>query len=226
MIVSIHQPNFFPWIGYFYKIAKSDAFVILDDVQYTKNSFINRNKIKTINGEQWLTMPVIHSGKFGQSIKDVEIQFFDKNYKKIKNTLQMNYTKSTFYKEIIVMFDEYYDTAPNLVSINEFFIQWVLKYLSIDTLIYKSSELKNIQGESTDRLISICEQLNADKYLAGFGSKKYQDSEKFMNHDIEATVYDFRHPIYPQLWGDFIPNLSILDILFNVGKDTSKIICK
>lgn len=220
MVVAIHQPNFFPWIGYFYKIYQSDIFVLLDDVQYTKNSFINRNRIKSINGEQWLTMPVSHSGKFGQNINEVEIQNFEKNFKKIKSTLQMNYGKSNNFHEVISIFEEYDEHHTNLASFNEFFIRRIVKYLNIETPIIKSSELTNIEGESTDRLVSICKQLKAKKYLAGFGSKKYQDSESFLSQGIESVVYDFVHPIYPQLWGDFIPNLSIIDILCNTGKDS------
>jgi len=225
MTVGIHQPNFLPWIGYFYKIYKSDVFVILDDVQYTKNSFINRNRIKSPAGEQWLTMPVLHSGKFGQSINEVDIQFFEKNFKRLKNSLHSNYAKSTYFKEVMVMFEQFDDFEVKLSSFNEYFIRWILDYLEIKTQIFRSSELINIEGESTDRLISICKQLHADKYLAGFGSKKYQEDDKFLIHGIDNVVYDFTHPQYNQLWGEFIPNLSIIDILFNAGKDTSKIIC-
>ena len=95
--IAIHQPNYLPWIGYFYKIAKSDIFVLLDDVQYTKNSFINRNRIKTLKGVDWLSLPVIHSGKFGQLIKDVEIIAIEKSFKKITGTLNANYAKSKYF---------------------------------------------------------------------------------------------------------------------------------
>jgi len=226
MIVAIHQPNFLPWLGFFYKISKSDVFVLLDDVQYSKNSFINRNRIKSAKGEQWLTMPVMHSGKFGQSINEVEIPFFEKNYKKLLHTIQLNYSKSKYYTDIMQMFENYHDFNVRLSEFNEYFITWILQYLNINTSIYKSSEMKNIQGQSTDRLVSICKELKADKYLAGFGSKKYQENEKFISQGIETIVYDFVHPIYPQLWNNFIPNLSIIDLLMNMGKESSKFFSK
>lgn len=220
MIVSIHQPNFIPWIGYFYKIAQSDIFVLLDDVNYSKNSFINRNKIKTPNGEQWLTIPVIHSGKFGQKINEVQLQFFEKNLRKVKNSLQSNYSKSTYFKEIFEIFEKYDDFSASLSEFNEYFIISILEYLDIKTKIVKSSDLKNVSGESTERLVSICKELGADKYLAGFGSKNYQDDELFSSKNISPIVSKFEHPLYNQLWGDFISNLSIVDLIMNEGKNS------
>ena len=128
MIVAIHQPNFLPWLGFFYKISKSDAFVLLDDVQYSKNSFINRNRIKSPNGEQWLTMPVLHTGKFGQNINEVEISFFEKNYKKLMHAIQLNYSKSKYYIDIMQMFEDYHDFNAKLSTFNEYFIDWILHY--------------------------------------------------------------------------------------------------
>lgn len=219
MIVSIHQPNFIPWIGYFYKIAKSDIFVILDDVDYTKNSFINRNRIKTPNGAQWLTIPVIHAGRSGQHINEVEIQFFEKNYRKIKSSLQSNYSKSKYYNEVISIFENYNSFNDNLAKFNEYFIRNIANYLGLKTKIIRSSDLNNIRGESTERLVSICSELQASSYLAGFGSTSYQDDKLFFDAKIKPIVYDFIHPIYNQLWGDFESNLSIVDLIMNEGTE-------
>jgi hypothetical protein len=161
---------------------------------------------------------VIHSGKFGQNINEVEIRDFEKNFKKIRSTIQTNYGKSNYYNEIMSIYDASKDHTSNLATFNEFLIRSIVKFLNIDTRIIRSSELKNIEGESTNRLVSICKELKADKYLAGFGSKKYQDSESFLTQGIESVVYDFVHPVYHQLWGNFIPNLSIIDFLFNTDK--------
>ena len=154
-----------------------------------------------------------------------EIKKF-KNYKKLLHTIQLNYSKSKYYTDIMQMFENYHDFNVRLSEFNEYFITWILQYLNINTSIYKSSEMKNIQGQSTDRLVSICKELKADKYLAGFGSKKYQENEKFISQGIETIVYDFVHPIYPQLWNNFIPNLSIIDLLMNMGKESSKFFSK
>lgn len=224
MIVAIHQPNFIPWTGYFYKIFCSDVFVILDDVQYTKNSFINRNRIKTPSGEQWLTVPVLHSGNFGQNINQVVVLNPSKFYSKIKSTLRMNYIKSPYFSEVFGIIEPLLDSEPNISLLNESIIRAFAIYLKFPARIIKSSEINGIEGESTERLVNICLSLGASEYLAGFGSKKYQDSDIFASKGINTGIYNFKHPVYSQLWGEFIPNLSFIDLLFNAGPDTIKYI--
>lgn len=220
MIAAIHQPNFLPWIGYFYKIINSDVFILLDDVQYTKNSFINRNKIKTQNGEQWLTIPVKHTGHFGDLIKDISIDSAEKAEKKIKGTLIGSYKKAKYFDEVFNFLEFSFAKESGISSLNDKLIKKVCIYLGINTKIIKSSDLNLSENNSTDKLVNICKDLGADKYLAGFGSKNYQDNEKFKQAGIECEVYDFKHPVYQQLWGDFIPNLSIIDLLFNFGNNS------
>lgn len=223
MIVSIHQPNFIPWIGYFYKIKNSDVFVILDNVQFTKNGFTNRNKIKTPQGESWLTYPVIQSGKFGQNISDCLVFNKEINTRKILASISGNYKKSPY-------FDKYYgsltellnSSSDNLCEINCKLIHWIVEELGITTKIVKASDLPNIKGESTERLVSICRELYATHYLAGLGAKKYQDDELFTSANINIINTPFTYPVYNQLWKDFIPNLTVLDVLFNCGDDAKK----
>jgi len=225
MIISIHQPNFIPWIGYFFKIYKSDVFVILDNVQFTKNGFTNRNQIKTPSGPNWLTLPVIQSGKFGQNINECVIFNKSLNTKKIINSLSGNYKKAKY-------FDPYFDKISailneaddSLCKLNIALLRWVLIELEIKTKIITSSELENIEGESTERLISICKKLNGTKYLVGLGGKKYQKDELFEQNNIELINTPFKYPTYTQLWNDFLPNLSIVDVLFNCGPDTKTIL--
>jgi hypothetical protein len=218
MIVAIHQPNFIPWSGYFFKILKADVFVLLDDVQFTKNSFINRNRIKTPEGAQWITLPVLQSGNFGQKINQIELFNSKLYFKKIKGTLNANYRKAPFFDEVFELINPTLIDANKLVSVNELIIKNICKYLNIKKEIINSSSLTSISGESTDRLVSICKHIKATDYLAGFGSKNYQDNLKFNEAGINPLVYEFKHPVYNQLWGDFIPNLSIVDLLFNHGK--------
>jgi hypothetical protein len=225
MIVSIHQPNFVPWIGYFFKIQKSDVFVLLDNVQFTKNGFTNRNRIKTPQGENWLTLPVIQSGKFGQNIDQCTIFNKDLHVKKILNSLHGNYKKAKY-------FDLYFDKisailntpGDNLCHLNSALIKWIVSELGINTKIVSSSELNGIEGESTGRLVSICKHLGGTKYLAGLGAKKYQEDELFNSNHIEIINTPFKYPSYTQLWGEFVPNLSVLDIMFNCGEETKTIL--
>lgn len=225
MTISIHQPNFIPWIGYFFKIYKSDTFVILDNVQFTKNGFTNRNRIKTPQGENWLTLPIIQSGKFGQNITECVIFNKKIHTKKILNSLHGNYKKTNY-------FDNYFDKisgilnepGDNLCQLNIRLIEWIVSELEIKTKIVTASALDNIEGESTERLVSICRKLNGTKYLAGLGAKKYQEDELFSRNTIEIINTPFKYPNYQQMWGEFIPNLSVIDVLFNCGPETKNIL--
>jgi hypothetical protein len=225
MIVSIHQPNFLPWLGYFYKIAKSDIFVLLDDVQYSKNSFINRNRIKTPQGEMWLTLPVIQSGNFGQNIVDCIILRKEASVKKLLNSIKLNYAKAPYFRK-------YYDElvyvmqskTEHLAELNTELIKWACNCLHIDTPLVTSSSLSIPQKQSTERLIQICKALDGTAYLCGKGGTKYQDEAMFAANDIKVTTSSFNHPVYHQQWGTFLPELSVIDLLFNEGDNSMNII--
>jgi hypothetical protein len=224
-LASIHQPNFLPWIGFFYKIKKSDIFILLDDVQFSKGSFTNRNKVKTPNGGKYITMPIDKKGSYPQIINQCEIRDKEQAIEKILNSIKSNYRKSKY-------FDDYFESLKNAVNsdtsylsdINISLIKWVLDILEIKTHIEISSDLENINGVSTDRLISICKSVGSNKYLSGFGGSNYQDESKFSNQGIDLLTTDFEHPIYDQLWGEFLPNMSIIDLIFNCGKDSKYMI--
>ena len=223
-IIAIHQPNFIPWVGYFYKILKSDEFVLLDDVQFTKNGFTNRNQVKTPQGAQWLTLPVLQKGKFGQNIDEIAIAQPDHTIQKVLRTVEGNYKKAPFFNEYFPEFEKCLrNNGDKLAAVNIALIKWVCVSLEIKTPLVISSDLK-AEGESTMRLINICKKRNAGKYLSGFGGNKYQEAELYKTHDIELTMTNFKHPQYKQLWGDFIPNMSVIDILFNCGKEAAEIV--
>jgi GNAT superfamily N-acetyltransferase len=218
-VVSIHQPNYVPWPGYFYKIYQSDVFVILNDAQYSKNSFINRNRIKSSQGEQWLTIPV--KAKLGTPINEVEFANSLWSAKHIK-TLDVCYKKSPYYEKYrsqlhAILTEEY----RSLSELNEAIIRNIMNWTGMSTQIVHSSSL-GIHDVSDDRLIKITKRLNAQIYLSGLGGKKYQDEDKFAAAGIELRYYNFSPPTYSQLWGDFIPGLSILDWLFNVDAEAIK----
>lgn len=216
--VAIHQPNFLPWLGYFHKIWVSDVFVFLDDVEYTKNSFINRNKIKTPQGEQWLTVPVIHSGRSRQCISDTRIHNPAKSMKKILGTVQMNYKKAPHYDDY---FDEFRDIITkghsHLTVLNIELNRWLCDKLDIRTQTILSSDLNIREDDATQRLIRICGELGASGYVAGFGGQKYQGEEKFKEAGIALMTSTYSPHEYPQLWGNYIPYMSALDALFNTG---------
>lgn len=223
-IIAIHQPNFLPWLGFFYKILKSDVFVFLDNVQFSKNSYTNRVKIKTPVGEQWLTVPIFQN--FGQIIKEVKINNSINWREKHLKTLEMNYKKSGFFSEVISIIEKIY-YSNHWVFLSELNIDLIFAicdYLGIKNNFCLASEL-NITGKSTELLISIVKNLRGNVYLSGSGGINYQDEMMFEKNSISLIYSDFNHPKYTQLWSaEFIKGLSIIDLLFNYGKKSINIL--
>lgn len=221
--VVILQPNYIPWWGYFDLMNRADIFVLYDDVQYTKNDWRNRNKIKTPTGWQWLIIPV--SYEFGELIDNVKV--LDNGWqKKHLKTLEMNYKKAPHFKEIYKIAKEALVWADDAMEyeLNPYLwasIEDIAIYLDFKTDIKRSSIwFKDIGGNPTERLVGICKELEATEYLSGQAAKDYLEVEKFGN--IKVTWHEYHPPVYKQLWGNFIPGLSIIDMLFNEGKDARR----
>jgi len=225
MIAAIHQPNFIPWIGYFYKMIKCHRFVFLDDVQYVRRGYTNRAKIKTPEGEKWLTVPVIKKGRYHQAVLEVELEPGDRWKKKILGNLHANYGKAPYFQTYFPALEDIVKREyAYLAGMNMELIRWMAGVFEIAVPLMKASELEGVSGQASDRLASICKAIGADRYLSGFGGQKYQEEEIFHQYGIRLEVYDFLHPTYSQLWGDFIPGLSSLDFIFNCGPLCSKIL--
>ena len=227
MTLSIHQPNYLPWLGFFDKIKQSDIFVIFDNVQYPrgKNHFGNRNKIKIPNKDKWLTVPV--AGK--SEIKNFnEIGFKNNTWKEEHlRLLKVFYEKAPYFNDYYEDFSfELRKEYSNLSDLSTNLIKYFLKVLDINTEIILSSDVvgDNITGE--DRVMKILFELNAKKYITGSGpgSKRYIDENKFKENNIELVWQEYKHPIYNQLHGDFIPYMNILDLLFNEGTKSRGVI--
>ena len=222
MIVTIHQPQYLPWLGYFDKIDKADIFVILDNVQYKKNEWQNRNRIKTADGWQWLTVPVLY--KFPQKINEVRINNGVDWRRKHLNALSMNYAKSPYLNEYRYFFeDTYLKEWEYLVDININFIEFFIQTIGMDTKTLLASKLQ-LREDPTYRLIDICKEVGANTYLAGKDGSNYMDVEGFEKENINIVFQDFQHPIYNQLIGEFEPNMSVIDLLFNYGEETLNMI--
>jgi len=215
MKIAIHQPNFLPWLGYFYKMVNCDIFIILDNVQYEKNGLTNRTKIKTSQGPLWLTLPVKRN--FPQIINEVELVDFPKQKEKIIKTLELNYQKSKYFNFLFPELKEILKKDWKYLSkLNIELIKLIKEKLKIKTRLEIASNY-DVFGKSTDLLINLSKNFNADTYLSGQGGRRYQNEKKFNLAKIKLEYVNFTPPIYPQLWGDFISKLSIVDLLFNCG---------
>ena len=224
MIVGIHQPNFLPWLGYFYKMARADHFVLLDTVPFTKGGYTNRVQSKSATGAQWLTVPVLTKGRLGQTIQEVPCNTESKWQKKIVASLETNYRKCPHYlpygPEILQIIDS---AGENLAETNIQLIQYLTGQLGINTPTTCSSKM-HAEGKATDLLIALCQELGADSYLSGAGGIQYQEQEKFRVEKIRLLYSDFEHPRYTQQFGEFIPGLSIVDLIFNCGPERARIL--
>ena len=220
MIVSIHQPAYIPWLKYFHKIAKSDIHIFLNDAEYSKNNLFNRNKIKTAQGEMWLTIPIKY--KSDNLICETKIDNNSDWGKKHWKTIKLNYAKAPYFKEYANIFEKFY--LQNYEYLSDLTIainKAIAELLEIKVKFIKSSELK-VGGTKNEKLINLCKAVDADTYLSGQGAKAYMNKNLFLNNNIKVNYQEFLNPKYKQLWGDFVPDLSIIDFLFNCGKEEIK----
>ena len=224
MIVSIHQPNYLPWLGYFHKISECDIFVFLDNVLYSKGWVINRNKIKTPDGWTWLTVPLRSHGILEKRMCEVEISDAVDWGKKHLKSIKYCYGRAVYYDEYKSFFKRLYARKwDKLAKLNEEIIYYIVKKMDINKTFVKASDL-NVQGLGMDLIINICKVLGADTYYSGIGGMDYQDEKSFLKAGIKLVYQNFQHPIYEQRFGEFIPNLSAIDLLFNYGPQSIDIL--
>lgn len=217
--VSIVQSNYIPWKGYFDLISQSDVFVLFDDVQYTRRDWRNRNRIKTANGLQWLTIPVDVKGKYTQQeIRDVKIadpRWRDEHWK----TLRHVYAKAPYFKAYAERVEDLFrgSTSEWLSEVNRRFIHGICDLLGIHTEVRWSWEFAKQAGKS-ERLFGICRELHATSYLSGPAARSYLDEGLFGSAGIGVEWMDYsRYPEYPQLYDPFEHGVTALDLIFNTG---------
>lgn len=222
--VAIHQPGYQPWLPFFKKIIDSDLFVFLDDVQYEKNGWQNRNKIRTSTGSMWLTVPV--KAKLGLNLNEIKIDSTINWPKKHTKSLEINYSKSNNFTNIWKHFESIYDTRFDLlIELNLKIIKIIMQLLDIQTKTVLSSEL-NMLEKGSKRIVEICKALGANTYISGTGlpGKKYLDLDDFAKNNIDVKFYDFTYPTYRQCYEPFLPNLSAIDLLFNEGENAKRLL--
>jgi hypothetical protein len=222
MIVAAHQPQYLPWLGYFDKISRADVFVLLDTVQYKKNEWQNRNRIKGAQGPQWLTVPV--SFRHPQRISEVGVcgaHWQRKHYQ----SLLVNYRRAPHWARLDGFFRELYAVPwQGLSELNVCAVKGLASLLGISTPIHLASSLGRMPEDPDGRLIALARHFGADTYLAGSGGRDYMDLEQFARAGVEVRFQAYDHPRYDQLFGEFVSHLSIVDLLCNHGEESLSIL--
>lgn len=221
--IAILQSNYIPWKGYFDIINSVSEFILYDTEQYTRRDWRNRNKIKTTTGIVWITIPVEVKGKYYQKIQETKIA--NKKWQKDHwKTILQNYSKAQHFKDYKEMFENLYLNSKEeyISEINYKFILAINQILGIPTRIRWSSEFK-LEGEKSEKLVSICKQLNATHYLSGPSARNYLNEELFNREGIQVEWMDYSgYPEYNQLYPPFVHEVSILDLIFNEGPNATK----
>ncbi|GAA4337549.1 WbqC family protein [Variovorax defluvii] len=221
--IAIVQSNYIPWKGYFDLIACVDEFILFDDMQYTRRDWRNRNQIKTPQGLQWLTVPVRVKGKYFQTIRDTELdgqEWASAHWK----ALVQNYRRAPHFEAVAEWLEPLYlGPQETLLSrLNRRLIESICRYLGIDTPVRNSWDYRLHEGK-TERLAHLCRQAGGQEYVSGPAAREYIDEQVFKDMDIRVSWFDYAgYPEYPQLWGAFAHNVSILDLLFNCGPEAHR----
>ena len=220
--IAIVQSNYIPWKGYFDLIAAVDEFVFLDDVQYTRADWRNRNRIKTPHGPQWLTIPVGDS--VHRTIRQVAVADPECGHAHWKR-LAANYSRAAHFEPVAQWLEPLYRETPwvGLSAINQRLIEAICRFLRIATRLVDSSACESGGGDRNERLAALCRQAGAGVYVSGPSARAYLDPAVFARAGVEVAWFDYAgYPVHPQLWGPFVHEVSILDLLFNCGADAAQ----
>ena len=225
MIVSINQPAYLPWLGYFERIALSDVHIVLDHVQFEKNSFTNRNKIRTKTGWQWLTVPVKTKGKFGAlAINKLAINNDSRWTAKHWAALQCHYAKAAYFSQYGEFFETVYAQEwPLLNALLRETTTYLLSAFGIQTPVVFSSDL-NVEGKKDELVLNLCKAVGATHYLSGPLGRDYLREECFTQAGIRVSYHDYQHPTYAQRYPGFEMPLAAVDLLFNYGTNSREIL--
>lgn len=220
MRVVVLQPGYLPWVGFFDQMNRSDVFVYYDDVQFDKHGWRNRNRIKAASGPVWLTVPVLAAGRHGQKILEVEIDNRSSWGRKHAMTIAQAYARAPYTKRYLPQLEEVLVRSwDRLVDLDLQTTSLLSDWLGLRRKVVRASEL-GIEGGQSDRLLKICQHFGADRYLSGDSAKDYLNVTLFASHGITVEWQSYLHPTYPQLHGAFVPHMSIVDLVLNVGPES------
>ncbi len=225
MIVSINQPAYLPWLGYFERIARSDVHVVLDHVQFEKNSFTNRNRVRVKDGAAWLTIPLATKGRFGDlAIRDLEFAAGDPWRRKHWAALRMNYARAPHFAAYAPAYEALYAREwPGFMPFVRAMLAQHLRDLRIATPLVFSSEL-GVGGAKSELVLNLCRATGATEYLSGALGRDYLDEASFAAAGIAVRYQNYGHPAYAQAWPGFESHLAVLDLLFNHGPASREVL--
>ena len=224
MVLTAHQPVYLPWLGLFHKISLAETFVSFDRVQYLPKDFNNRNRIKTPNGPIWLTVPVHKKGHREKAIEEIEIDNRTPWQRKHWRSLEMSYGKAPYWPRYRDFFEDVYAREwTHLAQLDDHMLLWFLSELGIEVAFERASD-HEFRGAKSDLVLDMCLQLGATRYIFGALGRDYADTAAFADAGVEAVFQEYRHPTYPQLHGEFEPYMSVVDLLFNCGDESARIL--
>ncbi|MCK4394323.1 WbqC family protein [Candidatus Bipolaricaulota bacterium] len=225
-IVAIHQPTFFPWLGYFDKIARADLFIVMDNVQFPKTAGTWSNRVRLIVNRRaaWVTMPIVRAYHGTRLICEMQINNATPWRTKVLKTIEMNYVRASFFKEVFPLLMRLVNNpTDSLADYNIAAIRALVSVLGINPSKLILGSTLDVKGKATDLLIAMTKEVGGTAYLCGGGAAGYQEDEKFAEAGIELIYQNFRHPEYPQInTAEFIPGLSIIDVLMNCGFENTQ----
>ena len=225
MILTAHQPSYLPWLGLFAKMKKSDVFVYFDNVSYSKRDWSSRNKIRNEKSWLWLTVPVLTKDKKGQLFTEVKIDNTQEWARKHWSKISLNYSKAPFFSLYENFFRDVYNTEWNYLSeLDEYITKYLMKILGIKTKFVKASTSLHLEGKKSSLVLDMCKKMNASTIIFGGEGKNFAQVEDFELAGIKPIFQEYEHPVYPQIHGEFISHMSIIDLLFNCGPKSLNIL--
>jgi hypothetical protein len=234
LVVGALQPGYLPWLGFFDQINSVDLFLIFDDLQYTRYDWRNRNKIKGPNGPIWLIVPIIRN--FGQSISEARVDNSRNWAERHWKTICQCYAKAPHFNKHRSFFqDIYHSKWDSLCELDMTIIYYLMSQLKIHTQVIRSSEFRLessfksaacSENRKNERIVFFMKELGGNVLLNGEKSRTYMNEEYLHQHQIDIRIQQYRHPVYPQLHGPFVPYLSVIDLLFNCGEESLEVLSK
>jgi hypothetical protein len=231
MILTGHQPNYLPYGGFFQKVARADRFLVVDTVQFVKRGsfgWMHRNRIRTKSPEgwDWISVPVLTKGRYAQRIDEAELDNATPWARKHWRALEWNYRRAPFFKDYAAEFRALYERPwTRFADLACAFLELLLRLLGLPRTVERTSAL-GISGEAADLILAMCRAVGADTYLSGVHGRDYLDPAAFERAGVRLVFQEWTCPSYPQCWpGPFVPNLSVVDLLFNVGPDSLRTLC-